>query len=139
VFSHDDALSAGKGPREPTTVLIVEDDYLVGARMEEALKAAGFTIVGVVTSAEEAIAQAAVSQVSVAVMDVRLAGQSDGVETAIELFGRYGVRSIFATAHNDAEIRKRAEKARPFAWLQKPYSMSSLIDAVREALDSSKR
>ena len=119
-------------------MLIVEDDYLVATQMEEALSAAGFAVVGVVASAKDALDTAAVSPVNIAVMDIHLDGRRDGVEAAIELFERHGVRSIFATANYDPEIRKRAEKARPVAWLQKPYSMSSLVDAVRMALDVSK-
>jgi FixJ family two-component response regulator len=68
-------------------------------------------------------------------MDVRLAGRRDGVEGALELLRLYGVRSIFATAHSDQEISRRAVPARPLGWLQKPYTMTSLIEAIDRALD----
>ena len=115
-------------------MLIVEDDYLVAAQMEQALKEAGFDIAGVVVTAEEAIEVAVAERVSLVIMDIRLAGSRDGVEAAIELFSRHGIRSIFATAHGDAETRKRAEMAQPLDWLQKPYSMISLIESVRKSL-----
>jgi hypothetical protein len=53
-----------------------------------------------------------------------------GRPAAVESFKTYGIRSVFATGHSDAEIRKRAEVARPLAWLQKPYSMSSLVRQI---------
>ena len=133
VYSRDDSLDAGTRPDEPTKVLIVEDDYLVGAQVESALTDAGFAVAGVVSSAEEAIEVAETGGVALVIMDVRLAGPRDGVDAAIELFQRHGIRSIFATAHADAETRRRAEGAQPLGWLQKPYSMSSLVTAVRAA------
>jgi len=134
VYSRDDAAGTGKRPDEPVRLLVVEDDYLVGAQMEEALREAGFAVVDVVSTAEDAIGRARARDVTLAVMDVRLAGRRDGVDAAIELFEQHGIRTIFATAHADPEIRKRAQKAMPVGWLQKPYTMGSLVAAVRDAL-----
>jgi DNA-binding NtrC family response regulator len=132
LFTRDDASGTGK----PAKVLVVEDDYLVAIQIEQALSDAGFEVAGVHASAEEAIDAAAAQRVALVVMDIRLAGRRDGVEAAIELFGRHGIRSIFATAHMDAETRNRAAAAQPLDWLQKPYSMASLIDSVRKSLNT---
>ena len=134
VFARDDAAGGDKQPGEPVTVLVVEDDYLVAIQSEQALRDAGFEIAGVVASAEEAIDAAAAQRVTLVIMDIRLAGRRDGVEAAVELFSRHGIRSIFATAHIDAETRKRAAPSQPLDWLQKPYSMPSLVNSVRRAL-----
>jgi DNA-binding NarL/FixJ family response regulator len=134
VFSRDESAGAGKSSDRTPTVLIVEDDYLVATQMEDALTGAGFTVTAIVASAADAIAAVAATRVDVAVMDVRLVGQRDGVDAAIELFESHGVRSVFATAHHDRETRQRAEKANPLGWVQKPYSMASLVVAVRDAL-----
>jgi DNA-binding NarL/FixJ family response regulator len=88
----------------------------------------------VVASAEEAVKAAVDHRVALVVMDIRLAGARDGVDAAIELFQKHGLRCIFATAHADATVRQRAQAAEPLGWLQKPYSMTSLIEMVREAL-----
>ncbi len=132
VYARDDFSGAGR--HDQAKLLLVEDDYLVASQMETALTDAGFAVAEVVASAEEAIS-AATHQVDLVVMDVRLAGCRDGVDAAVELFDRHGIRSIFATAHCDAEIRRRAAPAKPLGWLQKPYSMSSLVAVVRGALD----
>jgi len=139
VYSPDDLIGADARPQEPPRVLIVEDDYLVASEAELALAEAGFTIVGIVSTAEEAVEKAAAEKVALVVMDVRLSGERDGVDAAIELFRGFGIRSIFASAYSNPDIRKRAEEARPFAWLQKPYSKISLVGAVRAALRSGGR
>ena len=134
LFARNDESGSKKSPPEPTRILIAEDDYLVATQMEDALMQAGFQPAAVVASAEEAVKAAVDNRVALVVMDIRLAGKRDGVDAAIELFQKHGMRCIFATAHVDAAVRQRAEAAQPLGWLQKPYSMTSLIELVREAL-----
>ena len=122
------------GANSPPRILIVEDDYFVAIDLEHRLQEAGFAVVGVATCFEEACELAASQKPVLALMDIRIAGARDGVETAIELQKLFRIPSIFATAHSDAVTRKRAEAARPAGWLQKPYSSSALLYAVRSAL-----
>jgi len=118
------------GPR----ILIVEDDVLVASEMEVTLSDAGFEIVGIAASAKEALLLASAESPVLAVMDIRIAGDRDGIDTALELFRAHGIRCIFASAHSDRDSRLRAEPAAPLGWLQKPYSMASLTAMVRAAL-----
>jgi two-component system, response regulator PdtaR len=118
----------------PARILVVEDDFLVATEIEIALSNAGFDVTGVATAAEEAVALAESQQPALAVIDVRLAGESDGIQAAIEIFRKLGIRCIFATAHSDRDSRERAKPAMPLAWLEKPYSMVSLVRVVRGAL-----
>lgn len=121
------------GLREPVRILVVEDDFLISMSVEDALAHEGFEVAGVLRTAEEAIDRAGAVRPAFAIMDIRLAGVRDGVDAAIEIFRRYGIRCIFATAHADAEIQARALAASPLGWLQKPYSMHALIDMARRA------
>lgn len=136
VFSRGATAGAGKRPDAAPRVLVVEDDFLVSTQIEEALSEAGFEAVDVVATAEDAVGRGATQDVMLVVMDIRLAGKGDGIDAAIELFERHGIRSIFATAHADPEVRERAQKAKPIGWLQKPYTMASLVAAVRDALNA---
>ena len=115
-------------------ILIVEDDFLIAMQTESALTEAGFGIIGVATTADEALALARAHKPALAVMDVRLAGQRDGVEAARDLFRELGIRCVFATAHDDEQVRARAESFAPLGWLAKPYTMASLVTLVRTAL-----
>jgi two-component system, response regulator PdtaR len=130
VFARDE--SAGPRARSVTAerILLIEDDF----QIEAALIDAGFAIAGVGSSADEAIELASSQRPALCVMDIRLAGSRDGIEAAIEIFMAHGIRCIFATAHADPEARTRAEKAVPLGWLQKPFTMTSLITAVRGAV-----
>jgi two-component system, response regulator PdtaR len=134
VFARDDGASIEARSAVAERLLIVEDDFLVASQMEAALTDAGFDIAGVAVSANEAIALAGSKRPALCVRDIRLAGTRDGIDAAIEIFKTLGIRCIFATAHADQGVRSRAEKAEPLGWLQKPYSMASLVEAVRTAL-----
>jgi DNA-binding NarL/FixJ family response regulator len=132
VFSQDDARSGHK-PADAPRILIVEDDFLVAIQAESALVEAGIEIAGMATTAEEALELAASTHPTLVLMDIRLASKRDGVDAALDLFRMHGLRCIFATAHADREVRSRAEPASPLGWLQKPYTMASLVELVRSA------
>src|SRR5262249_42871937 len=73
VFARDDASALDQVPPVEARILVVEDDFLVAMEIEAALVDAGFDIVGVVASAEEAVDLAASERPALVVMDIRLA------------------------------------------------------------------
>lgn len=115
-------------------VLIVEDQYFVAVDCELQLRSVGIDCVGLATTAAEALDIAEREHPDFALMDIRLASVADGIETAIVLYERFGIRSIFSSAHADAATRKLAERAHPLGWLDKPYTGGQLIATVRECL-----
>jgi DNA-binding NarL/FixJ family response regulator len=58
----------------------------------------------------------------------------DGIDAALEIFKSKGIRSLFASAFADAETHRRAQAAAPLGWLAKPYTINSLVQAVRTAV-----
>jgi two-component system, response regulator PdtaR len=132
MFPSDRALS-GKFKDAPR-LLVVEDDFLLSMDIETALVSVGYEVVGNVKSAQEAVKIVATEQPDLAIMDVRLNGKHDGVDAAIVMFKAYGVRCIFATARADGDTQTRAEPAAPIGWLQKPYTMDALLDAVEQGV-----
>jgi DNA-binding NarL/FixJ family response regulator len=115
-------------------ILIVEDELLIALDMESALMDAGFEVIGIAASASEAMSLVRTTKPDLAVMDVRLAGPTDGVKCALELFRIDGIRCVFATAHQDQATRLRAEPAQPLGWLAKPYQPDALIRTVHDAI-----
>lgn len=120
--------------RPAARVLVVEDDWFAGMDMISALQDAGFAVLELATSAEEAIEAACVNEPDIIIMDVRLVGERDGVDTALEIGRRFGIRCLFVSAFVDKGLRSRAEPVRPFGWLTKPVAGETLVTAVRNAL-----
>jgi two-component system, response regulator PdtaR len=135
VRSPDERLTGANDDAAPR-ILVVEDEYLVALQAESWLVEAGFDVVGIATSAQEAVALAEAKRPALVVMDVRLRGQVDGIDAALDIFQANGTRCIFATAHHDDRARSRAEPAQPLGWLPKPYAMECLVDMTRRALES---
>jgi two-component system, response regulator PdtaR len=135
LFASDESIASRIHARRPDRILVIEDDLLIATQIEITLTEAGFEVVGVAPTGEEALELAAKEPPDLAVVDISLAGDRDGVDTALELFRAHGVRCIFATAYSDEEARQRAAPATPFGWLQKPYTMASLTDMVTKAAD----
>jgi DNA-binding NarL/FixJ family response regulator len=115
-------------------VLIVEDEYFLALETEAALQAAGYDVVGTAANSADAILLAKDKRPDVVLMDIRLAGERDGIETAIEISDRFGIAIIFATALSGRETRDRAERAFAVGWLSKPYSSDEMLGAVSRAM-----
>ncbi|HEX2138895.1 MAG TPA: response regulator [Woeseiaceae bacterium] len=118
------ARSAGAGG---WNILIVEDNWLIGIEMEATLSEAGFSVVGVARNVKDALRLCRQKRPQVVLMDVMLAGGDDGIDAAVEIRQRYGIPSVFVTAHGDSATRARAEPAEPLGWIVKPIVSAELV------------
>ena len=119
----------------PPKILIVEDQYFVAVDCELHLRAAGLDCVGLASTAGGALDLAERERPDLIIMDIRLASRADGVEAAIVIYERLGIRCIFTSAHADEITRAEAQRAQPLAWVDKPYTSDQLISAIHNALD----
>jgi DNA-binding NarL/FixJ family response regulator len=116
-------------------VLLVEDEHLLAAEMEQWLLEAGHEVIGIVSSAEAAIDVAEQRRPNMVIMDVRLAGHKDGVDAAEKIYTSLGIRSLFSSAYGDDWTRLRAMSAKPLGWLGKPYGRMEFLRAFGRAVD----
>ena len=115
-------------------VLVVEDNLFVAQQCKNALTKAGYEVIDVVTTAEEAVERALQQRPDMVLMDIYLRGPRDGVEAALEIFERSGIRSIYASEVSDAGMQARAALTQPLAWLPKPFNDRKLVATVNAAL-----
>jgi two-component system, response regulator PdtaR len=102
--------------------------------MDVALRDAGYDVVGIVTSGEDAVDLAYRAEPHLAVLDIGLAGELDGIDTAHKL-RRAGTSSLFATARRDEETRLRASGVEPLGWIDKPFTPHEVVSAIAAALE----
>lgn len=119
------------GRAQPVRILVVEDDYLVALTICDLLSGAGYEVLGPAVSGEEAIGVALEALPDLVLMDIRLAGDMDGVDAALEL-ARSGIRSLFVSAHSDPLTRSRGDAASPYGWVEKPFTDTQLLNAVAD-------
>lgn len=117
-------------------ILIVEDEALVALGMSVSLEKAGYKVVGVVSSAVQAIEAVSRLRPGIVLMDITLRGPTDGIEAARLLQERFGIPVLFVTGQADAATKTRALAAtKACGYLLKPFSGEQLTDAVGRAID----
>src|SRR5689334_7729963 len=115
-------------------ILVVEDQGIVAADIARGLEDAGYEIAGVATSGESAILKASGSCPDLVLMDIRLNGSMDGIETAGLLQEQFDVPVIYLTALADRGTLDRAKKTEPMAFLLKPFRRADLMNAIEIGL-----
>jgi CheY-like chemotaxis protein len=126
-------------PQPRGRILIVEDESFVAIDDQLTLESAGFETIGVVATAEEAIAVAERERPDLVLMDVHLAGSLNGIDAAVQIFERCAIRVLFATAHVDGRTKAQADRARPLGWLTKPFNANDLVSAVERGMKKTKQ
>ena len=115
-------------------ILVVEDERVVAADIEDSLSKLGYKVVGAAASGASAIRRAVETEPDLVLMDIKLKGRMDGIDTAGELHHRLGIPVVFLTAYADGEILDRAKKTSPSGYVLKPYDERALRSAVELAL-----
>lgn len=100
-------------------ILIVEDEKITSEHIKLGLESAGYQVVGMVTSGEEAIKKAEELPVELVLMDIHLKGEMDGIDAAEEIRERFGIPVIFLTAYSDENTVQRAKITEPSGYIIK--------------------
>lgn len=117
-----------------TSVLIVEDEAIVARDIANKLVRLGYTVAGNTAKGEEAIALVREQHPDVALMDIRLSGALDGVETAERIRQECDVAVIYLTAHSDRATLDRAKLTEPFGYILKPFDERGLQTHIEMAI-----
>ena len=115
-------------------ILIAEDDGIIAARLRSFLIKLGYVVPAVVASGEEAVRQAAAFRPELVLMDIRLAGNLDGIEAGGQISADLGIPLIYLTAYMDDTLLQRAKRTEPYGYLVKPVQDRELRATIEVAL-----
>ena len=115
-----------------TKIFIVEDEILIAEDLRLILQRMSYEVVGIASSGAEAIRKAQKLHPDLVLMDVRLQGPMDGVETARQIRSTADIPIIFITAY--ASVLASLEPNDHYTRLAKPFSPSQLQAAIETAL-----
>jgi len=114
-------------------VSVVDDDESVRESLPDLLREFGFAVQAF-ASAEEFLASNFVSQTKCLILDIAMPGMS-GPDLQTELLRRQQeIPIVFITAHVDQNIRPSMLERGAVECLFKPFSDTTLLDAVNAAL-----
>ncbi|HVN48715.1 MAG TPA: PAS domain S-box protein [Bacteroidota bacterium] len=115
-------------------ILIVEDEAIVAKDLQKRLLNLGYDVIGIAATGEEALRKAATTMIDLVLMDVRLKGEMDGIQTANELRLRYHTTIVYLTAYADNDTLRRASATEPFGYVLKPFEERELHTTIEMAL-----
>jgi CheY-like chemotaxis protein len=129
------SITAPRADHPLPRVLIVEDELLVAWHLESLSREQNLEVCGLVPDGDGAIEQAVDLDVDLILMDIRLAGQMDGIEAARRIREQRDTPIIFITAHGDATTRAKIEMVLPGTpVLAKPITADSLKEAIASVM-----
>jgi PAS domain S-box-containing protein len=114
--------------------LIVEGEDIFALDLQRILAAAGYEIVGTAHNGEEAVALAEANQPDIVLLDIRLQGKLDGVQTADLLNARFDIPIIYLTSQVGDTTLRRSKMTEPFGYLFKPFDEKILFTTIEVAI-----
>jgi DNA-binding NarL/FixJ family response regulator len=115
-------------------VLIVEDQVLIAIHLQDLVEEAGHRVSAIAHDTAAAITAAARQRPAFAIMDLRLANGSNGLDAAQQLYEQFGVRCLFISANIDEEVRTKAANFQALGFIGKPFLAAEVIMAVQSAM-----
>ncbi len=115
-------------------VLLVEDEPIIAADLADRLADMGYEVAQQCSSGEEALAFFQQHEVDLVLMDIKLEGQLDGVETARKMLAQRVLPIIYLTSNSDDATFNRAKSTLPAAFLTKPFRGKDLQHAIELAI-----
>jgi two-component system, response regulator PdtaR len=114
-------------------VLIVEDEALIAFHLQCLVEEAGYRVTAIARDPTEALSAAALECPDFAMVDVRLAAGTSGVEAARLLYETWGVRCLFTSANLDQQMRQSVGGYQPLGFVGKPFLGNEVIDLLQQA------
>jgi CheY-like chemotaxis protein len=113
-------------------VLVVEDEVIVAQYLRMELEASGYEVCGFVATGEEAIQKAKKEEPDLILMDIHLAGRTDGIEAAQKILDHRKIPIIFMTGYSQLEVAAREKNLNPTRFLSKPVEVEKIITVFED-------
>ena len=117
-----------------TRVLIVEDEGILSMDMSNSLRAMGYEVIDAVPTGEEALKQIENEVPELVLMDVQLAGEMDGIQTAEKINRMYNIPIIYISGHTDELTLSRAKITGPYGYITKSFNYTELHTTIDMAI-----
>jgi two-component system, NtrC family, response regulator AtoC len=115
-------------------ILIVEDERITAEDLRDLLTNLGHTVTASVSTGAGAIAEVENNQPDMALLDIRIQGDMDGVATAQVLRERFNIPVIFLSPLPDRAMVARAKEAVPLGFITKPVQQAALHASIEIGL-----
>ncbi len=115
-------------------ILIVEDELIVARDIKNILSNTGYSVPAIFSSGIDLIDFVKTNTPDLILMDIKLKGEMDGIETTRQVKTICDVPIVYMTANADEEIIVRAKKTEPHGFIYKPIQVDIIKNAIEMAL-----
>jgi len=118
------------GAGKTHSLVIVEDERIVAKDLQQTLVGMGYDAFAIASSGDEALRCVSERCPDLVLMDIRIKGLRDGIETAALLRQHFDVPVVYLTAHADEATITRAKATEPYGYLVKPVRTTELRSTI---------
>jgi DNA-binding LytR/AlgR family response regulator len=115
---------------ENLKILIVDDEVLIAEDLKDILTGFGHKVIDLAHSKAEAIKKLDSFKPDVALLDIRMEKEMDGLELGEHINTTRKIPFIYITAHSDMAMIKEIVKTKPAAYITKPFKKSDLFASL---------
>ncbi len=115
-------------------IVIVENEKVIAMEIQSRLEELEYVVPALYASGEEAIENMVDLAPDLVLMDIRLDGKLDGIQTAEQVRDRLDIPIIFLTAYADEDTLARAKITEPYGYILKPFTEQELHASIKMAL-----
>lgn len=117
-------------------ILIVEDEALIADDIAAAVRDMGFEVAGLADNHSAALELVRQLHPDIVLMDIKINGDKDGIETAKDIYKEKNLPIIYLTANSNKPIVERAIETQPHAFITKPFDEKDLQIAIELAMSN---
>lgn len=122
-----------KNPNNETmTVLVVEDEVLLSMEISMKLKELGYNVCPMVSDGNEALSMVPQYSPDVAILDISISGDMDGVTLANTLYQEYDIPIIFMSGYAKNDMMKLIGDIPFLDYLNKPIRFEELSKSLEK-------
>jgi DNA-binding NarL/FixJ family response regulator len=117
-------------------ILVVQNDFLLAEGLRIVIVDAGYEVVGMARDTASADKLAAQHRPALAIVDMMLEVDVDGLATATFLKQKHGLQILITTGFPDSFVEREGVHDLACAVVKKPYSDEEILEAVARCLNA---
>ncbi len=114
-------------------VLIVEDEPLIAEDIADYLGSIDYSVSGIAHSIDAALLQLESNCPDIAILDINLGEEKDGIFVAEVIKEKYKIPFVFLTSYADKTTLDRAKHTQPMGYIVKPFDERDLLSTLEIA------
>ncbi len=114
-------------------LLIVEDEFIISQDIRRITSNLGYAVTAMAKSADEALRAITSEKPDLALLDINILGDSNGIELAGVLKNKHSIPFLYITSYSDSSILKKMNETEPLGYILKPFDKRDIRVALELA------